>query len=164
VHRVPLVVDPVMLASSGAELLQADAVEALVVRLFPLATVVTPNLMEARALAGGDGSRRELAERLVGLGAPAALVTGGHGDAAVDHLFDGRDHVEIAVERLDRAATHGAGCTHSATLAALLARGLPLADAARDAARAATNAVRNGLTELGAGDGPVDVLDVKGRL
>jgi hydroxymethylpyrimidine/phosphomethylpyrimidine kinase len=164
VHRVPLVVDPVMLASSGAELLQADAVEALGVRLFPLATVVTPNLMEARALAGGDGSRRELAERLVGLGAPAALVTGGHGDAAVDHLFDGRDHVEIAVERLDRAATHGAGCTHSATLAALLARGLPLADAARDAARAATNAVRNGLTELGAGDGPVDVLDVKGRL
>jgi hydroxymethylpyrimidine/phosphomethylpyrimidine kinase len=164
VHRVPLVVDPVMLASSGAELLQADAVEALVVRLFPLATVVTPNLMEARALVGGDGSRRELAERLVGLGAPAALVTGGHGDAAVDHLFDGRDHVEIAVERLDRAATHGAGCTHSATLAALLARGLPLADAARDAARAATNAVRNGLTELGAGDGPVDVLDVKGRL
>jgi hydroxymethylpyrimidine/phosphomethylpyrimidine kinase len=164
VHRVPLVVDPVMLASSGAELLQADAVEALVVRLFPLATVVTPNLMEARALAGGDGSRRELAERLVGLGAPAALVTGGHGDAAVDHLFDGREHVEIAVERLDRAATHGAGCTHSATLAALLARGLPLADAARDAARAATNAVRNGLTELGAGDGPVDVLDVKGRL
>jgi hydroxymethylpyrimidine/phosphomethylpyrimidine kinase len=62
------------------------------------------------------------------------------------------------------AATHGAGCTHSATLAALLARGLPLADAARGAARAAQEAVRHGLTELGAGGGPVDVLHVKGRL
>ena len=161
-HRVPLVVDPVMLASSGARLLQDDAVDALVGRLFPLATVVTPNLMEAHALAG-EGTRRELAERLVGLGAAAAIVTGGHGADAVDHLFDGREHVEIPVERLDVPATHGAGCTHSATLAALLARGLPLADAARGAARAATDAVRNGLTEIGAGEGPVDVLHVKGR-
>jgi hydroxymethylpyrimidine/phosphomethylpyrimidine kinase len=161
-HPVRLVVDPVMVASSGAKLLQANAVEALVARLFPLSTVVTPNLMEARALAG-DGARRELAERLVELGAPAAIVTGGHGDRAVDHLFDGSEHVEIRVERLDVPATHGAGCTHSATLAALLARGLPLAAAARGAARAATDAVRHGLVDLGAGDGPVDVLDVKGR-
>jgi hydroxymethylpyrimidine/phosphomethylpyrimidine kinase len=161
-HPVRLVVDPVMVASSGARLLQDDAVEALVTRLFPLATVVTPNLMEARALAGGGG-RRELAERLVELGAHAAIVTGGHGERAVDHLFDGSEHVEIPVERLDVRATHGAGCTHSATLAALLARGLPLAAAARGAARAATDAVRHGLSDLGAGDGPVDVLDVKGR-
>jgi len=161
-HPVPLVVDPVMVASSGARLLQDDAVGALVSRLFPLATVVTPNLMEARALVG-DGSRRELAARLVGHGTRAAIVTGGHGDDAVDHLFDGRDHFEIPVERLDVPATHGAGCTHSATLAALLARGLPLADAARGAARAAASAVRHGLPELGAGDGPVDILNVKGR-
>jgi hydroxymethylpyrimidine/phosphomethylpyrimidine kinase len=161
-HRVRLVVDPVMVASSGAKLLQDDAVEALVTRLFPLATVVTPNLMEARALVG-DGERRELAERLVELGAPAAIVTGGHGEHAVDHLYDGREHVEIPVERLDVAATHGAGCTHSATLAALLARGVPLVDAARGAARAAAAAVRHGLVEIGAGDGPVDVLNVKGR-
>jgi hydroxymethylpyrimidine/phosphomethylpyrimidine kinase len=157
----PLVVDPVMLASSGAQLLQDDAVDALVTLLFPRATVVTPNLAEARSLVG-DGGRAELAERLVALGAPAAIVTGGHGDP-VDHLFDGERHLEIAVERLDVAATHGAGCTHSATLAALLARGLPLEDAARGAARAATEAVRHGLSELGAGDGPVDVLNVKGR-
>jgi hydroxymethylpyrimidine/phosphomethylpyrimidine kinase len=123
---------------------------------------VTPNLMEARALVG-DGERRELAERLVELGAPAAIVTGGHGEHAVDHLYDGREHVEIPVERLDVAATHGAGCTHSATLAALLARGVPLVDAARGAARAAAAAVRHGLVEIGAGDGPVDVLNVKGR-
>jgi hydroxymethylpyrimidine/phosphomethylpyrimidine kinase len=159
-RRVPLVVDPVMVASSGAKLLQDDAVEALVRLLFPLATVVTPNLIEARALAG-EGDRHELAEQLVALGAAAAIVTGGHGDP-VDHLFDGREHLEIPVERHDVAATHGAGCTHSATLAALLATGLPLADAARRAARAAGEAVRNGLAELGAGDGPVDVLNVKG--
>jgi hydroxymethylpyrimidine/phosphomethylpyrimidine kinase len=163
-HPVPLVVDPVMVASSGAQLLEDDAVEALVTRLFPLAVVVTPNLAEARALTGGSPkeSRAELAEQLVSLGAPAAIVTGGHGDP-VDHLFDGGLHVEISVERLDVPATHGAGCTHSATLAALLARGLSLEDAARGAARAATDAVRHGLVELGAGDGPVDVLNVKGR-
>jgi hydroxymethylpyrimidine/phosphomethylpyrimidine kinase len=83
VHRVPLVVDPVMLASSGAKLLQDDAVEVLVDRLFPLATVVTPNLMEADALAG-SGTRREVAERIHELGASAVIVTGGHGEDAID--------------------------------------------------------------------------------
>jgi len=164
-HRVPLVVDPVLLASSGARLLEAGAVAALVDRMFPLATVVTPNLAEARELCDDSSltlSRAELAERLVALGAPAAIVTGGHGEP-VDHLFDGERHVEIPVERFEVAATHGAGCTHSATLAALLARGLSLEDAARGAARAAGDAVRNGLVEIGAGDGPVDVLHVKGR-
>ena len=156
VHRVPLVVDPVMVASSGAKLLQDDAVESLVDRLFPLATVVTPNLMEAHALAG-KGTRRELAERIHELGAPAVIVTGGHGEA-IDHLFDGDRHVEIEVDRHDVAATHGAGCTHSATLAALLAKALPLEEAARGAAQAASEAVRNGLVEIGAGEGPVNVL------
>ena len=158
---IPLVLDPVMLASSGATLLQADAVQTLVSRLFPLATVVTPNLHEAEALAG-SGSRRELAERIHDLGAPAVLVTGGHGGEAVDHLFDGRYHVEIPIERHDTAATHGAGCTHSATLAAGLAKGQSLEQAAREAARTASEAVRNGLAEIGAGDGPVDVLRLKG--
>jgi hydroxymethylpyrimidine/phosphomethylpyrimidine kinase len=162
---VPLVVDPVLIASSGAQLLQVDAVETLIARLFPLATVITPNLPEAESLTGAAGApRRELAERLVDLGARAALVTGGHGEPAVDHLFDGNLHLELPVERADVAATHGAGCTHSATLAALLARGLALEDAARGAAAAASNAVRNGLAEIGAGEGPVDVLDVKGRV
>lgn len=155
---VPLVVDPVMVASSGARLLQEDAVETLVSRLFPLATVVTPNLHEAEALAGFRGSRQELAERIHELGARAVIVTGGHGDEAVDWLYDGREHLAIPVERHDRPATHGAGCTHSATLAALLARGESLADAARGAARAASDAVAHGLAELGAGEGPVDVL------
>ena len=159
-HPVQLVVDPVMVASSGARLLQEDAVAALVSRLFPLAAVVTPNEVEARLLVG-DGPKRELAERLVELGAPAAIVTGGHGDP-VDHLFDGERHFEIPVERLDVRATHGAGCTHSATLAALLARGLSLEQAARGAAEAASRAVAQGLPEIGEGDGPVDVLGLRG--
>jgi hydroxymethylpyrimidine/phosphomethylpyrimidine kinase len=155
---VPLVVDPVMIASSGAELLEGDAVATLVDRLFPLATVVTPNLTEAVALAGSAGTPGELAERIHALGAPAVIVTGGHGDEAVDHLFDGKGHVEIGVSRHNVTTTHGAGCTHSATLAAHLARGESLEGAAREAARVASEAVRNGLAEIGAGDGPVNVL------
>jgi hydroxymethylpyrimidine/phosphomethylpyrimidine kinase len=162
-HPVPLVVDPVMVASSGARLLEEDAVGALVGRLFPLATVVTPNLLEARALTGSNAAPDELAEVIVGLGAAAALVTGGHGDEPVDHLFDGSTHHEIPFERRDVAATHGSGCTHSATLAALLARGLSLLDAACGAAAAASRAVAQGFAEIGAGDGPVDVLGVAAR-
>jgi hydroxymethylpyrimidine/phosphomethylpyrimidine kinase len=163
-HRVPLVVDPVLVATSGARLLAEDAAGALVQRLFPLATVVTPNLAEAQALTGlASESKAELAERLVELGAAAVVVTGGHGEP-VDHLFDGTRHLPIPVERLQIPATHGAGCTHSATLAALLARGRSLEDAARGASRAATEAVRHGLAGLGAGDGPVDILNVKGRV
>lgn len=156
-HPVALVVDPVIMASSGARLLSPEAEEAIVGRLFPLATVVTPNYMEAEALAG-PGSRQELAVRLVEMGAPAAIVTGGHGEEPIDHLFDGTVHVEIPVERHDVRATHGAGCTHSATLAAGLARGLSLEEAAREAAAVASRAVADGLTELGAGEGPVNVL------
>lgn len=163
-HPVPLVVDPVMVASSGARLLRADAVEAMVNRLFPLATVITPNLLEARELTGVNASRRELAERLHAMGAAAVIVTGGHGPEPVDHLFDGRRHVEIGVERHDLPATHGAGCTHSATLAALIAQGWALEEAARRAAHVAAAAVARGLTEIGGGDGPVDVLDVRSRV
>jgi len=163
-HHVKLVVDPVMVASSGARLLREDAVETLVTRLFPLATVVTPNLAEAHALVASNSlllSREELAERVHELGASAVIITGGHGEP-VDHLFDGERHVEIPVERHDVAATHGAGCTHSAILAALLAKGEDLEAAARGAAEAASRAVAQGLAELGAGEGPVDVIGLKG--
>ena len=162
-HPLPLVVDPVLVASSGAKLLQDEAVGSLVERLFPLATVVTPNLLEARALTSSAAPADELAEALVGLGASAALVTGGHGEEAADHLFDGSEHHEIPFERHDVAATHGAGCTHSATLTALLARGLSLFEAARGAAAAASRAVAQGLGEIGAGEGPVDVLGLVAR-
>jgi len=165
-RAVPLVVDPVMVATSGARLLQEEAVETLVERLLPLATVVTPNLHEACVLAGvayaDDVDRRALAEAVHARGAAAVIVTGGHGLEAVDWLFDGERHVPIPVERYGEEATHGAGCTHSAALAALLAHGESLEDAARGAARIATEAVRNGLDELGAGSGPVDVFDLAG--
>ena len=161
-HPIPLVVDPVMVASSGAKLLEDNAVNALIVRLFPIATVITPNRHEAVAIVGREGSRRELAERLHDLGAPAVIVTGGHGEPAVDHLFDGSEHVEIPVARYDTGATHGAGCTHSATLAALLAGGFSLLGAAVGASRAASEAVRHGLADLGAGEGPVDVINLEG--
>jgi hydroxymethylpyrimidine/phosphomethylpyrimidine kinase len=162
-HRVPLVVDPVMVASSGARLLEEDAVDVCVDRLFPLATVVTPNVPEAEALAGRSGTRRELAEAIHERGAAAVLVTGGHGEGAVDHLFDGAEHHEIPVARHAVAATHGAGCTHSATLAARLARGDRLLEAAEAAAFVASAAVARGLVEIGVGEGPVDVLDLRRR-
>ena len=156
---LPLVVDPVMVASSGSRLLLPDAVATLIGRLFPLATVVTPNLPEAQALTGLDTEDRAvLAERLVAMGAGAALVTGGHGATPADHLFDGQTHLSIPVARHAIAATHGAGCTHSAALAAGLAAGLSLTDAARQAAAIAGDAVAHGLAGLGAGDGPVHVL------
>jgi hydroxymethylpyrimidine kinase/phosphomethylpyrimidine kinase len=164
-QHVTLVVDPVMVAASGAKLLQEDAVEVLVERLLPLATVVTPNLQEACVLAGvpysDDADREELAERIHALGAHAVIVTGGHGSEAVDWLFDGSQHVPIAVERHEGETTHGAGCTHSASLTALLARGESLEEAARGAARIAAEAVRAGLTEIGVGSGPVDVIGLE---
>jgi hydroxymethylpyrimidine/phosphomethylpyrimidine kinase len=131
-------------------------------RLFPLAAVLTPNLPEAEALAGVSGSRRALAERIVELGARAVVVTGGHGEEPGDLLLDHEGELLIPVERHDRRATHGSGCTHSATLAAHLARGSSLRDAARAASAAAAAAVEHGLEELGAGEGPVDVLAVGG--
>jgi hydroxymethylpyrimidine/phosphomethylpyrimidine kinase len=161
-YRPVLVVDPVLAASTGAPLLTPDGVRALVARLLPLATVVTPNLLEARRLTGLSGDRAALAERLVAMGARAALVTGGHGEP-VDHLFDGREHLAIPITRVDSNATHGSGCTHSATLTAALASGRSLVDAARIAAATSARAIADGLAELGAGDGPVDVLRLRAQ-
>src|SRR5207249_7336406 len=130
VHLGPLVVDLELVASSGTKLLSYDAFETPVSTLSPLGSRVTPNSSQAQPLAGGRGTRRELAERIHELGAPAVVVTGGHGDEPVDHLYDGERHVEISVARYDVRATHGAGCTHSATLAAELAKGRTLEAAA----------------------------------
>jgi hydroxymethylpyrimidine/phosphomethylpyrimidine kinase len=162
---IPLVLDPVMVASSGATLLAEDAVEALIGRLFPLATVITPNLMEAQTLTGLDTEDRiELTEALVALGARGALVTGGHGAQPIEHLFHRGRHLSMPVVRHPIAATHGAGCTHSAALAACLARGDSLEDAAWRASRVASAAVAQGLVGLGAGDGPVDALGLPGQI
>jgi len=125
--------------------------------LLPLATVITPNLFEAQELAStDDDDAPRLARTLHDRYGCAVIVTGGHGRRSADVLCDAGGLIEIDGPRLPRATTHGAGCTHSATLATLLARGLPLREAAEEAKRVATAAVRGG-RQFGAGPGPVDV-------
>ena len=133
----------------------------LAIFMLPLATVVTPNLAEARVLAGGDGDRRALAEQIVARGAHAVLITAGEGEGS-DLLFDGAQHLEIPVTWVAGTATHGTGCTHSATLAAELARGTPLPDAARRAAEVTAAAIAQGRVGIGEGAGPVAVGQASG--
>jgi hydroxymethylpyrimidine/phosphomethylpyrimidine kinase len=159
-HKVPVVVDPVMVAESGAALLDDQTRERLVIRLLPMATVVTPNIPEARELtgAGEEASQEELARGMLELGPKAVVVTGGHSEDLVDIFFDGERLVEIPGERHPDGAAHGSGCTHSSALAAFLARGLEPLEAARRAREIASEAVGAGLREIGAGPGPVDAL------
>ncbi|MGD9694700.1 MAG: thiamine phosphate synthase [Thermoleophilia bacterium] len=155
--EVPVVVDPVLRAESGARLMDDGGDAAYLRALLPAATVITPNLFEARALARRDGDgAEELARALHDRLGCAAIVTGGHGETSADVLCDGAGVLHLPGPRLPRATTHGAGCTHSATLATLLARGLPLREAAPLAKRTATAAVAGG-RPFGAGAGPVDV-------
>ena len=174
----PIVVDPVMVSESGARLLDEEAVEALRTTIVRRATVVTPNLPEARVLAGSEGEApeaggtsaggaegeaAELARAVWRLGAKIVVVTGGHREQAVDVFFDGDRLEELEGERYEHGAAHGSGCTHSSTLAAYLARGESPLEAAGKARKAAGEAVRNGLRDIGAGPGPVDVLGIKLR-
>jgi hydroxymethylpyrimidine/phosphomethylpyrimidine kinase len=166
VSDAPVVIDPVMVAESGAVLLDTAARRALVEWLLPLTAVATPNIPEARELTGlGKGAtQEELARAVVALGPKAALVTGGHSEELVDLFFDGEQLVEIPGERHPDGAAHGSGCTHSSALAAFLARGLEPLEAARRARAIASEAVGNGLREIGAGPGPVDALGIRERL
>ena len=160
----PIVVDPVMVAESGARLLDEEAIEALRTKIVSRATVVTPNVPEARVLAGAEaGEPEELARAIRALGAKVVVVTGGHREQAVDLFFDGDRLEELAGERHEYGAAHGSGCTHSSTLAAHLARGESPLEAAGKARKAAGEAVRNGLLDIGAGPGPVDVLGIRSR-
>ncbi len=159
-NNPPVVVDPVMVSESGAALLDPDAEETLRVRLLPMATVVTPNIPEARVLTGlgEEASQEELARAVVALGPEAVVVTGGHSEAIVDLFFDGETVVEIPGDRHPDGAAHGSGCTHSSALAAYLALGEEPLEAARKAREIASAAVGGGLREIGAGPGPVDVF------
>ena len=160
VPGAPVVLDPVMVAESGARLLDDHAVEALRRLLVPRAAVVTPNFAEAAALANmpDDAAPERLARAVHKLGPDAVVVTGGHLEPAADLYFDGERLEEIPGERHPDGASHGSGCTHSSVLAAQLALGLEPLDAARRAKEIASEAVRNGLRGLGAGAGPVDVF------
>ena len=162
VGDVPVVIDPVMVAESGAVLLDGDARAALRDRLLPRAAVVTPNLPEARVVAD-DGATRaadapELARAIHALGPRVVVVTGGHRETASDVFFDGERIEEIAGPRHPDGASHGSGCTHSSALAAHLAQGFEPLAAARAAKAIASEAVRNGLRSIGEGAGPVDVF------
>ncbi len=160
VGDAPIVLDPVMVAESGARLLDDDAREALVETLLPLVTIASPNIPEARVLSrlGEDASQEELARAVRALGPEAVVVTGGHSAALVDLFFDGEEPVEIPGERHPGEAAHGSGCTHSAAVAAFLARGAEPLQAAAAARQVASLAVGAGLQDLGEGHGPVDVF------
>ncbi len=161
----PVVLDPVMVAESGAELLERDARSALVTLVLPRATVATPNVPEARALtaSGPEDGVDALARGVHALGPRAVVVTGGHRRQAIDTFYDGEALVEIPGERHPDGAAHGSGCTHSSVLAARLAWGDDALTAARSARQLAARAVALGLAEIGAGAGPVDILGIAGR-
>jgi hydroxymethylpyrimidine/phosphomethylpyrimidine kinase len=162
VNDAPVVVDPVMVAESGAVLLKPEAKRALIERILPKAAVVTPNLAEARELTGlgEEASPEELARAVHALGPGAAVVTGGHIEDGADRFFDGERLEVIEGARHPDGASHGSGCTHSSALAARLALGDSPLEAAREARRIAAEAVGAGLREIGSGVGPVDVLGI----
>jgi hydroxymethylpyrimidine/phosphomethylpyrimidine kinase len=161
----PVVLDPVMVAESGAELLDPAARATLIELLLPRATVLTPNVPEARALLGdaGESEIQELARRIQALGPAAVVVTGGHREEAVDVFFDGERLIELPGPRHPGRAAHGSGCTHSSVLAARLAQGHGPLEAARVAKQLASRAVADGLEQIGAGPGPVDILGIASK-
>lgn len=167
--RLPhLVVDPVMVASSGARLLQADAERAYVELLLPHAEVLTPNLHEAQALLGAEittlAEQREAARALAALGPRVVVVKGGHavrdsGEQAVDVVWDGVRATELRAPRVDTRNDHGTGCTFAAAVTAGLARGADVADAVQAAKQHVARALAGGAGwRLGAGHGPLDTL------
>ena len=157
----PVVIDPVMVTSTGSRLLEDDAVEAIRGALMPLATLVTPNMREAAVLTDGpvetiDDMRRAARFLAESTGARAVLVKGGHLQGpATDVLFDGSDFTEFTEERIDTTSNHGTGCTLASTIAANLAKGADLPTAVANAKAYVTNAMR-AATPIGAGHGPLN--------
>ena len=164
-ETTPVVLDPVMVAESGAQLLDPTARATLRELLVSRVTVLTPNLPEARALLEDDAEANvdALARRIHALGPRAVVVTGGHREETIDVFFDGERLVELAGPRHEDGAAHGSGCTHSSVLAARLAHGDDPLEAARIAKRLASEAVAQGLKQIGAGAGPVDILAIASK-
>lgn len=157
-----LVIDPVMRAKGGDVLLNRGAERALIDELLPLAHILTPNIPEAEALSGSTiGSLEEMrlaAASIKELGPEFVLVKGGHlsaGDEATDVLYDGRDFHELSAERIKTRNTHGTGCTYSASICALLAKGMDTLSAVKKAKWYVTGAIR-GSFAIGRGHGPLN--------
>ena len=155
-----LVVDPVMVAKGGARLLLPEAESALIERVLPLATLVTPNIQEAERIAETSiatvEQMREAARRIMSLGPAAVLVKGGHLEKdPVDVLYDGESFAEFHAERIHTPNTHGTGCTYSAAIATFLAQGLALAESVDRAKRYVTFGIRRA-SALGSGHGPLN--------
>jgi hydroxymethylpyrimidine/phosphomethylpyrimidine kinase len=165
VGKAPVVHDPVMVAESGAVLLDPAAKGTLIERLLPRASVATPNIAEARELTGlgDDADPERLARGVRELGPAAVVVTGGHSESGEDVFYDGEVVERIGGPRHPGGASHGSGCTHSSALAAQLALGREPLEAARIAREVAAEAVGAGLRDVGAGAGPVDALDIASR-
>ena len=158
----PLVVDPVMIAKSGARLLKLDAIEVLKTKLLPLATVVTPNLHEAGALTGREiktlAQMEEAAQAIRELGPENVVVKGGHlQNVAADVLYDGREFTEFRRERIDTRNTHGTGCIFASAIAASLAHGKTVRESVTAAKDLITAAIRASLA-IGKGYGPANPM------
>lgn len=171
-HRAKnIVLDPVMVATSGDRLLAADAVEALRKLLIPRALVVTPNLPEAAALVGTSPARNDKemevqARELLALGARNVLIKGGHGsgDESIDLLIGAGDVVRLSAKRIATKNLHGTGCTLSSAIAAGLAKGLDLKEASRQAKAYVTAAIAAADTlKVGHGHGPLNHFYAQGR-
>jgi len=163
-YGLPVVVDPVMIAKSGASLLKEEAVEALMRYLIPVATVVTPNKFEAERLAGLSinslSDAKKAAKYIVEeLGAQAVVLKGGHieGDESVDILYYSGTFKEFRAKRIHTKNTHGTGCSFSAAITAELAKGKPIDEAVKIAKMFITTAIEHGL-QLGRGSGPVNPI------
>jgi len=158
-----IVLDPVMVASSGDRLIATDAVEALRNNLFPLATIVTPNLPEAAVLLGEPMASSAAAieaqgRRLLAFGCQAVLIKGGHGagSESIDYLIDGSSSLALAAPRLATKNTHGTGCSLSAAIAADLAKGESLVSAVRNAKTFVSAAIAGAdRFSVGHGHGPI---------
>jgi len=162
-HRLgPLVVDPVMIAKSGAPLLKPDAIDALKTKLLPFATIITPNLHEAGALTGREiqtlVQMKEAARAIHGMGPRNVVVKGGHlAGVATDVLFDGSEVTEFHAERVETKNTHGTGCIFASAIAACLAQGLSAPRSVATAKEFVTAAIRGGLA-IGKGYGPANPM------
>ncbi|WP_052255439.1 bifunctional hydroxymethylpyrimidine kinase/phosphomethylpyrimidine kinase [Salinicoccus sp. YB14-2] len=168
-YEVPLVIDPVMISTSGHNLISEDAIGYLKSELLPVALTVTPNIMEAEKLTGVDIEDEEDVRKaakvfIEEIGVKSVIIKGGHlKGAAVDYLFENDNEIRLSSDRVDTNHTHGTGCTFSAVITAELAKGKSLNDAFRIGKNYITKAIQE-TPEIGKGDGPINHFAYKGEL